>query len=327
MPKGYSKILVTGGAGFIGSHIVDRLLKEGFEVTVLDNLSNGRRENIAHHENRKDFHFIKGDIRDVALVRKLIGDVDAVLHEAALVSVPRSIENPLLTNEINVIGTLNLLEACRDANVRRFIYASSTAIYGDTEKLPIHERLTPHPVSPYAVSKLAAENYVKIYHKVYGFNTVCLRYFNVYGSRQTYNSYSGVITVFINRLLKNEAPIIYGDGEQTRDFVHVQDVVEANMLALTKKTAIGETFNIATGTLTTINQLATMLQQIMNKTDLKPVYASPRPGDIKHSYADITKAKKLLQYKPRVSLKDGLVKLVRWYADSKPTEELEDHKR
>lgn len=315
MQKGYSKILVTGGAGFIGSHIVDRLLKEGFEVTVIDDLSTGRRDNIAHHQNRKDFHFIKGDIRNTALVKKVVDDVDAVFHEAALVSVPRSIENPLLTNEINVSGTLNLLKACTDANVKRFIHASSTAIYGETETLPQHEMLMPQPISPYAVSKLAAENYVKIYHKVYGLNTICLRYFNVYGPRQTYSPYSGVITIFINRLLKNEPPIIYGDGEQTRDFAYIQDVVEANMLALTKKTAIGEVLNIATGTTTTINQLAAMLQQIM-KTNLKPVYTDPRPGDIKHSYADVTKAKKLLQYNPKISLKNGLIELVKWYVDS-----------
>ena len=318
MPKSYSKILVTGGAGFIGSHIVDRLLKEGFEVTVIDDLSTGRRENIAHHQNRKDFHFVKGDIRNTALVKKVVEDVDAVFHEAALVSVPRSIENPLLTNEINVSGTLNLLKACTDASVKRFIHASSTAIYGDTETLPKHEKLMPQPISPYAVSKLAAENYVKIYHKVYGLNTICLRYFNVYGSRQTYSPYSGVITIFINSLLKNEPPVIYGDGKQTRDFVHVQDVVEANVLALTTKTAIGEVLNVATGTPTTINQLVAMLQQIM-KTSLEPVYTSPRPGDIRHSYADITKAKRLLQYNPKVSLRNGLTELVKWYADSSQT--------
>ncbi len=315
MPKSYSKILVTGGAGFIGSHIVDRLLKEGFEVTVIDDLSTGRRENIAHHQNIKDFHFVKGDIRNTALVKKVVEDVYAVFHEAALVSVPRSIENPLLTNEINVSGTLNLLRACTDANVKRFFYASSTAIYGDTETLPKHEKLMPQPISPYAVSKLAGENYVKIYQKVYALNTICLRYFNVYGPRQTYSSYSGVITIFINNLLKNEPPVIYGDGKQTRDFVHVQDVVEANLLALTKETAIGEVLNVATGTPTTINQLAAMLQRIMKKS-LKPVYKDPRSGDIKHNYADITKAKKLLQYNPEISLRKGLTQLVKWYADS-----------
>lgn len=313
MPKSYSKILVTGGAGFIGGHIVDRLLKEGFEVTVIDNLSTGRRENIVHHQNRKDFNFIKSDIRNAALVKEVIKDVDAVFHEAALVSVTRSVENPLLTNEVNVSGTLNLLEACRDTNVKRFIHASSSSVYGETETLPKHEKLTPQPISPYAVSKLAAENYVKVYYEVYGLNTVCLRYFNVYGPRQTYGPYSGVITIFINRLLKNEPPIIYGDGKQTRDFTFIQDVVEANMLALSRKRAIGEVFNIATGNQTTINQLAAMLQQVVDKTNFKPIYADLRPGDIKHSYANITKAKKLLQYNPKISLKKGLTQLVKWY--------------
>lgn len=319
MPKGYSKILVTGGAGFIGSHIVDSLLKEGTEVTVIDNLSTGRRENIALHQNRKDFHFVRGDIQNAELVKKVIKDVDAVFHEAAMVNVPRSVENPLLTNKVNVLGTLNLLEACRDSDVKRFIHASSCAVYGETETLPQHEKMMPRPISPYAVSKLAAENYVKVYYEVYGLNTVCLRYFNVYGPRQTYGPYSGVITIFINRLLKNEHPIIYGDGKQTRDFIYIQDIVEANMLVLTKKKAVGEVFNIATGTQTTITQLAAMLQRIMNKPDLKPIYTESRPGDIKHSYADITKAKKLLQYSPKVSLKNGLTKLVKWYTDSSQT--------
>ena len=316
MSKSYSKILVTGGAGFIGSHIVDRLLKEGFEVTVIDNLSTGRRENIAHHQNRKNFQLVKGDIRNTALVKNVVEDVDAVFHEAALVSVPRSVENPLLANEVNVSGTLNVLKTSADANVKRFIHASSSSVYGETETLPKHEKLTSQPISPYAVSKLAAENYVKVYYEVYGLNTVCLRYFNVYGPRQTYGPYSGVITIFINRLLKNEPPIIYGDGKQTRDFTYIQDVVEANMLALTRKRAIGEVLNIATGTKTTINQLAAMLQQVMNKTNFKPTHANPRPGDIKHSYADVTKAKKLLQYNPKISLKNGLIELVKWYVDS-----------
>jgi UDP-glucose 4-epimerase len=313
MVRGYSKILVTGGAGFIGSHIVDRLLKEEIEVIVIDNFLTGQRENVAHHKNRKDFHLVEGDIRNAKLVKKVLKDVDAVFHEAALVSVPRSIENPLLTNEVNVLGTLNLLEACRDADVKKFIYGSSSAVYGETETLPKTEELAPHPISPYAVSKLAAENYVKVYWKVYGLNTVCLRYFNVYGPRQTYSPYSGVITIFINRLLKGKPPIIYGDGEQTRDFTHIEDVVEANMLALTRKAASGEIFNIATGKPTTINQLAAVLQKIM-KTNLKPMYTQPRLGDIKHSYADITKARKLLRYIPRVSLKNGLTQLVKWYS-------------
>jgi UDP-glucose 4-epimerase len=316
MPQNYSKILVTGGAGFIGSHIVDRLLKKGYEVTVIDNLSTGRIENIDHNRNNKNFHFFKGDIQNSAFINKVTKDIDAVFHEAALISVPRSLKNPILTNKVNVSGTLNLLEACRNSAVKTFIYASSCAVYGQTQTLPHHEKLIPQPISLYAASKLAAENYVKVYHEVYGLNTICLRYFNVYGPRQTYGPYSGVITIFINRLLRNKPPVIYGDGTQTRDFTYIKDVVEANMLALHEKNAIGEIFNIATGKQTTINQLAAMLQKIMNKADLKPIYTDPRPGDIKHSYADITKAKKLLHYNPKTSLKDGLTKLVKWYSNS-----------
>jgi len=313
MSRSYSKILVTGGAGFIGSHIVDRLLSDSFEVMVIDNLCTGRLENIAHCQNREGFHFIEGDVRNFELVKRVIKDVDVVFHEAALVSVTRSVENPALTNEVNVTGTLTLLKACLDSSVRRFIHASSSSVYGETETLPKHEGLTPQPISPYAVSKMAAESYVKVFHKVYGLETVCLRYFNVYGARQTYGPYSGVITIFMNRLLSDQPPIIYGDGEQTRDFTNVQDVVNANMLALTNKSAVGEVFNVATGVSTTINQLAKMLQEITGKLDLKPVYTNPRPGDIRHSFADISKAKKVLGYHPKVSLGEGLAHLVKWY--------------
>lgn len=313
----HSKILVAGGAGFIGSHIVDRLLSDGFEVTAIDNLSTGRLENVANHQGKKNFHFIKGDIRNLDLVKSTLQDVDAVFHEAALVGATCSIENPVLTNEVNVTGTLNLLKACVDSNVRRFIYASSAAVYGKTETLPHHEDLTPRPISPYGVSKLAAENYVKVFHDVYGLQTVCLRYFNVYGSRQTYGPYSGVITIFINRLFGNQPPIIYSDGKQTRDFINIQDVVDASMLALTRKSAVGEVFNIATGVATTVNRVASMLQEIIGKKSLKPVYTNPRMGDIRHSYAGISKARKVLGYNPKVFLKDGLTKLVKWYTLAK----------
>jgi len=313
MARSYSKTLVTGGAGFVGSHIVDRLLSEGFEVTVIDNLYAGRLENIAHYQTKEDFHFIQGDVWNFELVKRVMKDVDVVFHEAALVSVTRSVENPVLTNEVNVTGTLTLLQACLDSSVGRFIYASSSSVYGETETLPKHEGLTPQPISPYAVSKLAAESYVKVFHEVYGLETMCLRYFNVYGARQTYGPYSGVITIFMNRLLSDQPPIIYGDGEQTRDFTNVQDVVDANMLALTNKSAVGEVFNIATGVATTINQLAKVLREITGKLDLKPVYTNPRFGDIRHSFADISKAKKILGYYPKVSLREGLANLVKWY--------------
>jgi len=314
MPLDFSEILVTGGAGFIGSHIVDRLFDEGFKVRVLDNLSTGDKKNLAKHQNKKSFQFIEGDIRNFDLVKKTVKGVDAVFHEAALVSVTRSVENPLLSNEVNVTGTVNLLKACVDAHVKRFIYASSCAVYGDSETLPNHENLAPKPLSPYAVDKLAAENYAKVFHNVYGLETTSLRYFNVYGPRQKYGPYSGVISIFINRLLENKPPIIYGDGKQTRDFINIKDVVEANMLALSKREAVGEVFNISTGEATTINKLTETIQKIMGKTSLKPVHAEPRPGDIKHSYGDITKARRKLEYEPKVQLEKGLSELVKSYS-------------
>jgi len=314
MPLDFSEILVTGGAGFIGSHIVDRLLDEGFKVRVLDNLSTGEKKNLAQHQNNKSFQFIEGDIRNFDLVKNTVKGVDAVFHEAALVSSTRSVENPLLSNEINVTGTVNLLKACVDAHVKRFVYASSCAVYGDTETLPNHENLAPKPLSPYAADKLAAEKYAKVFHNVFGLETVSLRYFNVYGPRQKYGPYSGVISIFINRLLENKPPIICGDGEQTRDFINVKDVVESNMLALSKRKAVGEVFNISTGEATTINKLTETIQKIMDKTSLKPVHAEPRPVDIKHSYGDITKARRKLQYAPKVQLEKGLSELIKWYS-------------
>jgi UDP-N-acetylglucosamine 4-epimerase len=314
MPRDYSEILVTGGAGFIGSHIVDRLLQEGLTVRVLDNLSNGEKKNLAQLQNKKSFQFIEGDVRNFDSVKKAVEGVDAVVHEAALVSVTRSVEDPRLSNEINVTGTVNLLKACVDAHVKRFILASSCAVYGDTETLPNHENLAPKPLSPYAADKLAAETYAKVFHDVYGLETVSLRYFNVYGPRQKYGPYSGVISIFINCLQENKPPLIVGDGTQTRDFVNVGDVVEANINALSKPKAAGEVFNVSTGEATTINKLAETIQQIMGKIDLKPVHAEPRPGDIMHSYGDITKAERKLEYKPRVPLEKGLSELVKWYS-------------
>jgi UDP-N-acetylglucosamine/UDP-N-acetylgalactosamine 4-epimerase len=313
MPHDYQKILVTGGAGFIGSHIVDRLLHKGLRVRVFDNLSTGERKNLAQHQNKESFQFIEGDIRNIDSVKKAIEGVDAVIHEAALVSVTRSMEDPLLSNEINVKGTVNLLKASLDAHIKRFILASSCAVYGDTETQPNHENLEPKPLSPYAADKLASETYAKVFHDVYGLETVSLRYFNVYGPRQKGGPYSGVISIIINSFLKNKPPTIYGDGTQTRDFVNVKDVVEANIKALTKPKAAGEVFNISTGEATTINKLAETIQQLMDKPDLKPVHAEPRPGDITHSHGDITKAKVELEYKPRIPLEKGLNELIKWH--------------
>lgn len=320
MSRSYSKILVTGGAGFIGSHIVDRLLNEGFEVTVLDNLDTGHLENLNPHMDKEDFHFIQGDIRDFNLVKETMKNMDAVFHEAALASVTLSVENPVLANEINVTGTLNVLKVASDLHVKRFIFASSAAVYGDSQFPTKRENMILKPTSPYGVSKLGAEKYVELFHKVYGLETVSLRYFNVYGPRQRFDincAYGGAITIFTNRLLKNLPPIIYGDGEQTRDFVYIQDVVEANMLALNAQKAAGEVFNIGTGTNVSLNQLTNTLKERLNRKDLKTVHADPRPTDIRHGYADITKAQKILGYNPRFSFEEGLTELVNWYTKNK----------
>jgi nucleoside-diphosphate-sugar epimerase len=310
----FSEILVTGGAGFIGSNLVDRLLEDGFKVKVIDDLSTGDKQNLAHLENNESFEFIEGNIQDFDLIKKTVKGVDAVFHEAALVSVTRSVEDPLLSNEINVKGSLNLLKSCVNANVKRFVYASSCAVYGDAKVLPIPEDLSAKPLSPYAVDKLATENYAKVFYDVYGLETVGLRYFNVYGPRQKYGPYSGVISIFIKRFLENKPPTIYGDGEQTRDFVNVKDVVEANMLTLSKRDIAGEVFNISSGKAFTINKIVKIIQKITNKESIDPVYAEPRLGDIKHSYAKITKAQRNLQFEPKVQLEKGLEQLIKWYS-------------
>jgi len=307
------RVLVTGGAGFIGSHTVDRFLADGFEVVVLDDLRSGQLENISQHVGERNFRFVRGDVRDSGLVRELVSDVDAVVHLAALISVPESIRDPVLTNDVNVNGTLNLLKACVDFGVKRFVYASSCAVYGNAESLPIKEDCPARPESPYGVSKLVAENYVRTYHEDFGLETVCLRYFNVYGPRQVYSDYSGVITQFMGRLAKDLPLVVFGDGEQTRDFVHVQDVAEANMLALKNGGIAGETFNIGTGVATTVNQLANMLLEVTNKTHLKIMHSKPRKGDIKHSVADISKARRKLHFNPKMSLKDGLEEFTKSY--------------
>ncbi len=304
------RVLVTGGAGFIGSHTVDRLLAEGFEAVVLDNLRSGSLDNISLHKNNESLKFVCGDVRDAWLVKNLASSVDYVVHLAALVSVPESMRDPDLTYDINVNGTLNLLKACVDAGVKRFIYASSCAVYGNADKLPIKEDCPPKPLSPYAFSKLKAESYVRKYFEDFGLETVCLRYFNVYGPRQAYSEYSGVITQFINRVKRGLPLTIFGDGEQTRDFVYVEDVVEANMLALKCGEAVGEVFNIGTGVATSIKQLAHTLLELTNRKDLEILYCEAREGDVRHSVADISKAKEKLGYSPKIALKEGLKKLL-----------------
>ena len=313
MVKQYSRILVAGGAGFIGSHLVDRLIAEGSEVTVLDNFDTGKLDNLSGH---KDLRIVKGDIRDYALIRRTVEDADAVFHEAALASVALSVQDPLVANEINVTGTLHLLKASSDLGVKRFINASSAAVYGNTSTPWKKEDMSSDPASPYGMSKLAAEKYAKIFYELYGLETVSLRYFNVYGPRQRFDkewAYGGVISIFLDRLLKNMPPVVHGDGEQTRDFVYVKDVVEANMLALKTKGAAGEVFNIGTGKRITVNMVAQLLREMTNKENLENIHADSRPGDVRHGYADISKAEKVLNYVPKFSIEQGLTELVSWY--------------
>ncbi|MGA3191355.1 MAG: NAD-dependent epimerase/dehydratase family protein [Candidatus Bathyarchaeia archaeon] len=313
MSHNYSKILITGGAGFIGSHLVDRLLVDDFEVTLIDNLSTGNLDNISRHDGKKNFHLLRGDIRRLDLVKRAVKEAEAVFHEAAVLSWTGSRKSLVRLNHVNVSGTLALLNASVDSDVKRFIYASSAAVYGEASPQPQREDLSPEPISPYGVSKLSAEQYVRVFHKLYGLETVCLRYFNVYGPRQKYGPYSGVITKFMNRISKNEPPIIYGDGEQTRDFVNIKDVVDANMLALTTKSAVGEVLNIGTGVASRIRELAKTLQEIMGQKRVKPIRAGLRPADIRHSWADINRAKKVLAYDPKVSLRSGLRELAKYF--------------
>lgn len=306
----HQHVLVTGGAGFIGSHLVDRLVSDGYNVRVLDNLSTGSLKNIEEHLNHPGFEFIEGDIADQSTLTKALEGAEVVFHEAALASIPDSIENPIRTNEVNTTGTLRLLKASTECKVRRLIYASSSSIYGDQGNKRIKEDSMPNPLSPYAVSKLAAEQYCLTFNKLGKIETVSLRYFNVYGPRQRYGPYSGVITTYQERLRKNQPPTILGDGKQTRDFVSVADVAKANMLAMTVKNASGEAFNVGTGCSTSIHALAEMFVQASGKRKLHPISAPPRLGDLKHSCADIEKSQRILGYSPSAALEDYVSELV-----------------
>jgi UDP-glucose 4-epimerase len=305
------QVLVTGGAGFIGSHLTRALLQRGYQLTVLDNLSTGKIENIADLLDKKGseskssgrINFIQGSITDLPLLHELFHGMDFIFHQAAIPSVPRSIEDPLAIHEANVTGTLNVLLAARDMNVRKVVFASSSSVYGDTPTLPKVEEMVPNPLSPYAVSKLAGEYYCRVFQQVYGLSTACLRYFNVYGPRQDPNSqYAAVIPLFIQKLYRGEPPIIFGDGEQSRDFTFVKDVAEANILAA-ESTATG-IFNIGRGERSTINRLAELISEQL-QVSVEPLHQEPRQGDVKHSLADITRARQF-GYAPKYSLLDGL---------------------
>lgn len=305
------KYLVTGGAGFIGSHIAEELAAKGFFVRVVDNFLTGKEENVAPFLDR--IELIRGDIRDPELCREALRDIDYVLHQAALPSVPRSVEDPLLTNAINVEGTLNILLASKKASVKKFVFASSSSVYGDDEHLPKKEGSEGNPLSPYALTKLAGEKYCQLFSEIYGLPTVCLRYFNVFGPRQDpFSEYAAVIPNFITRLLSDMAPIIYGDGEQSRDFTYVANVVEANLQAAHTPDISGQVLNLGNGVRTSVNDLARTLMALTKK-DIEPVYEEERPGDVRHSFADISKAEDLLGYTPRVSLEDGLLKTIEWF--------------
>jgi nucleoside-diphosphate-sugar epimerase len=316
-------VLVTGGGGFIGSHLVEALLQRGASVRALDNLTTGHRANLAgvlaHPEAQKAFTFIEGDVTDRKTVQEAIKGVDYVLHQAALPSVQRSVEDPITSNRVNVEGTLNVLVAAQEARVRRVVYASSSSVYGDSPQLPKLESMPTNPLSPYAVSKLAAEAYCRTFTRVYGLETVSLRYFNVFGPRQDPNSlYAAVLPRFIGALLSEEPPVIYGDGSQSRDFTYIENVVQANLLALEATEVGGEAFNIACGESVTLKTVLECLAEFSNRV-VVPEYQASRAGDIKHSLADISKAERMLGYRPVTPFHEGLKRTFEFFRQRRAT--------
>lgn len=299
-----TRALVTGGAGFIGSHIVDELVARGIETFVIDNLSTGTLDNLEQHRGSSLLHFMAGDAREAeALLHDT--NIDVVFHEAAIASVPKSVSHPMLVHDVNVNMTLQLLNYCVKAGVKRFIFASSAAVYGILDGKAT-EDMACRPNSPYGAGKLAVEDYLHAYRRTYGLETVMLRYFNVYGRRQRYSDYSGVITIFINKLLDGERPVIFGDGLQVRDFVHVDDIVQANMLAMESANAVGEMFNVASGRATSILDLVEIVKELMGATDVEHQFAPPRPGDMKLGLASIDKIRAVLGYDAKVQMQQGL---------------------
>jgi nucleoside-diphosphate-sugar epimerase len=308
MASSGSTVLVTGGAGFIGSHLVDRLLRDGHRVRILDNFATGRRENIAHVAG--DVELVEGDIRSYERAHNAVRGCELVFHQAALPSVPRSVQDPLTSNEANVTGTLNVLLASRDEGVRRVVQASSSSVYGPTEELPKREEMPALPIAPYAVAKLAAEAYGRAFFRVYGLETVALRYFNVFGPRQDPRSeYAAVIPSFATSLLGGQRPVVFGDGEQSRDFTYVDNTVDANVLAAGAADVAGQTFNVACGERITLNALLDELRSIIG-TDMEADFREPRPADILHSLADVSRAREAFGYEPAVVLREGLERTV-----------------
>lgn len=308
--------LVTGGAGFIGSHIASALAESGGRVRVLDDLSTGHAENLEEIGGRVEL--VRASLLDADALRRALEGVELVFHEAAIPSVPRSVENPVETHRACVEGTFALLVAARAAGVRRVVYAASSSAYGDQPTLPKVEDMAPQPLSPYAAAKLVGEYYCQVWARTYGFETVSLRYFNVFGPRQDPGSqYSGVISRFISALLSGERPVIYGDGEQSRDFTYISNVVDANLRAAETTRGIGEVVNVATGERATLNALLEVLKGITGKTDVTAEYREARVGDVRHSLADITRARELLGYEPTVGLEEGLRKTIEWWKHSR----------
>lgn len=314
-------ILVTGGAGFIGSNLCEALLDNGNKVTCLDNFSTGKRENIAHLQSNPNFELIEGDIRNLDDCQKACEGVDYILHEAALGSVPRSINDPITSNEVNVSGFLNMLVAARDAKVKRFVYAASSSTYGDSESLPKVEDKIGKPLSPYAITKYVNELYAEIFSKTYGLQTIGLRYFNVFGRKQDPNgAYAAVIPKFVMHLMQHESPVINGDGSFSRDFTYIDNVIEMNVRALTStnKEAVNTVYNVAFGERTDLNELVGLLKEFLGEFDaeikrIEPKYGPNRQGDVPHSLASIEKAKTLLNYSPKYDMRSGLKEAVNWY--------------
>ena len=313
------RYLVTGGAGFIGSHLVEAILRRGDDVVILDDFSTGRRTNLdavlrARPQGAPEPEVIQGDIRDPATARRALRDVQYVLHQAALPSVQRSVEDPVTTHDVNVTGTLNLLVGARAAGVRRFVYASSSSVYGDSPTLPKLESMTPAPLSPYAVSKLAGEQYCRVFHGLYGLETIALRYFNVFGPRQDPNSqYAAVVPNFVTAALGKRPPTIYGDGLQSRDFTYVDNAVHANLMACeAPSTAAGRAYNVACGAAATLLDLLAILERVTG-SPISPTHGSPRPGDVRHSLAAIEEARLRLGYAPAIDLEEGLRRTVDAY--------------
>jgi nucleoside-diphosphate-sugar epimerase len=311
-----TKVLVTGGAGFIGSNLADELIKQGAKVAIIDNLVTGFRENLG--EINGDFEFIEGDLNDDAKLKQAVEGVEIVFHQAALPSVPRSVENPVDTHEACVNGTFNLLLKAKDAGVKRVIYAASSSAYGDQPILPKVETMRPEPLSPYAGAKLMGEYYCQVFSRVYGLEAIALRYFNVFGPRQNPSSmYSGVISRFVDALLGNKTPVIYGDGETSRDFTYIANVVDANIKAAQTSKGIGEVMNCANGERISLNELLEVLKKITGKPEVNAEYEPERKGDVKHSQADNRRAVEYLDYEKLVGLEEGLVKTIEWWKQSR----------